>query len=96
MVDDLVQLIFPVVFQSIFDRNNSEDGQQGEHSDLLLERFHQRDPVQEDQKEEVQIGCSKKEKRGKKKLGTFHFLTGQLKYGTANHDDQTYEINEGT
>lgn len=60
VVDLPVGQVASVVLQGVFDGDDGEDHQQGNHGDLLLKGLHHRHPVQQRQEQEVEVGCPAK------------------------------------
>lgn len=60
VVDPLVIAVTSVVLYGIFEGDDSQHDNEGDHGDLLLKGFHHRNPVQQHQEQEVQVCRSAK------------------------------------
>lgn len=54
-VYSLVKPVFSIVFNSILNHTGKQHHNQRQHSNLSVEDFHLREPVQNHQKEEIKI-----------------------------------------
>lgn len=60
VVDLLVIAVASVILAGIFDGDDREDNEKWDHGDLFLKRLHNRNPIQQHQKQEIQVCSSAK------------------------------------
>lgn len=68
VVDLLVEQIPSIVFQGIFDGDNSENHHQRNHGNFLLKGFNNWHPVQQCQEQKVEVGSPEKQTRPEQQI----------------------------